>query len=91
MFGLLAPLAIKGGKFLASRALHFGGAHHGVLGSTLQNFSGVPSVGENVFFDLLGRLGPGIGVSFYFTNETFRHGANECLRAIAEAVKGVVF
>ena len=86
MLAFLAPLAIKAGKFVAKRALHLGGAQHGLLGEAASTFAGAPSLIENIVFDLGGRYFLGFGTALYLTNPEFRHGADLCLAAIRHAL-----
>ena len=61
------------------------------IGSKISSLSPGAYAGiESAVFGIGGRLVPGIVVSYYVSNDRFRAGINECLKALAESLKGLL-
>ena len=45
---------------------------------------------ESAVSGLGARFALGFGTAFYFLNADFRHGADQCIKAVLEAVKGLI-
>ena len=60
------------------------------IGGHLLNRNPVVSKLESAVSGLGMRFALGFGTAFYFLNADFRGGADQCIKAVLEAVKGLI-